>query len=108
MIVQCENCKVWFEDVYRSYVCPHRAFPANDGQNNFQVHEDSYLSTQAPTGTRYFLFFDGGGCNDGDHDVVFEAYETEEAAKAAAREWIKRKYDSRWFIVKGERVICEL
>lgn len=48
MIVQCPKCRVWFEDVYRSTICLHSAFLANDGQNNFTVHENAYLSTQPP------------------------------------------------------------
>lgn len=48
MIVHCETCKMWFEDVFRSTECPHAAFPANDGRNNFRVHEDAYLSGEAP------------------------------------------------------------
>ena len=48
MVVQCSDCKKWFEDVYRSTICPHDAFLANDGQNNFSVHDDAYLSNVAP------------------------------------------------------------
>lgn len=44
MIVKCETCLREFEDVYRSYVCPHDPFPANDGNNNFEMHHDAYLS----------------------------------------------------------------
>jgi hypothetical protein len=48
MIVQCEKCQRYFEDVYRSYVCPHDAFPANDGHNNFRVHNEAYIGNTAP------------------------------------------------------------
>lgn len=44
MIVSCEKCGASFEDEYRSTICPHSAFPANDGSNNFKVHEDAYFS----------------------------------------------------------------
>lgn len=43
MIVDCLKCRMRFEDEYRSTVCPHAAFPANDGHNNFKVHDDAYL-----------------------------------------------------------------
>lgn len=48
MIQQCEECKKWFEDIFRDTSCPHKAFPANDGNNNFHVHEDAYLSDIEP------------------------------------------------------------
>lgn len=48
MIVQCHKCDMYFENEYRSYVCPHNAFNANDGFNNFSVHEDAYLSNTLP------------------------------------------------------------
>ncbi len=54
MIVQCVKCDVWFEDVYRDTVCPHEAFPANDGQNNFAVHDDAYLDKDKPSQERIF------------------------------------------------------
>ncbi len=44
MIVRCEECKKYFEDEFRSYVCPHYTFAANDGNNNFAHHPESYLS----------------------------------------------------------------
>ena len=43
MIVRCEQCLWYFDDEFRSTLCPHAAFPANDGQNNFEVHNDAYL-----------------------------------------------------------------
>lgn len=48
MIVHCNQCTMWFDDEFRSTLCPHAAFPANDGNNNFQVHEDAYLSKDPP------------------------------------------------------------
>jgi hypothetical protein len=49
MITKCKKCKKYFEDEFRSYICPHDAFPANDGNNNFKVHNDSYLGDSIPT-----------------------------------------------------------
>jgi hypothetical protein len=43
MIVLCATCRRRFEDQYRSTVCPHPAFPANDCFNNFTVHNDAFL-----------------------------------------------------------------
>ena len=43
MIVRCETCHWTFEDEYRLTICPHPAFRANDGHNNFAVHEDAHL-----------------------------------------------------------------
>lgn len=48
MIIKCEDCVMWFDDEYRSTECPHRAFPANDGHNNFKAHDDAYLSSTPP------------------------------------------------------------
>ena len=50
MVVYCEDCERYFEDEFRSTVCPHNAFPANDGDNNFTVHDDAYLSEPLPQG----------------------------------------------------------
>lgn len=46
MIVRCKQCQMYFEDCYRSTICPHDPFPANDGNNNFEVHNDAYLSPE--------------------------------------------------------------
>lgn len=51
MIVYCEVCERYFEDEFRSTVCPHNAFPANDGDNNFAIHEGTYLGVD-PLGER--------------------------------------------------------
>jgi hypothetical protein len=48
MVVRCRKCKRFFEDVYRSTICPHGTFAANDGQNNFAHHPESYLSAEWP------------------------------------------------------------
>lgn len=49
MIVQCDKCSVRFDDEFRTTICPHDPFLANDGHNNFALHSDSYIS--APTMT---------------------------------------------------------
>ncbi len=48
MIVNCALCNKFFEDEYRSVLCPHNPFLANDGQNNFAIHPTSYLSDKPP------------------------------------------------------------
>jgi hypothetical protein len=54
MIIRCAKCDLWFEDVYRDTSCPHTAFPANDGDNNFVVHDDAYLSVETPSAELIF------------------------------------------------------
>ena len=49
MITHCKQCLMYFDDEFRSTLCPHQAFPANDGNNNFAVYEDAYLSNSHPT-----------------------------------------------------------
>jgi hypothetical protein len=49
MIVKCRQCKIYFDDEFRIIHCPHMAFPANDGHNNFRYHHDSYLSMLPPS-----------------------------------------------------------
>lgn len=44
MIVKCSECRRTFDDTYRSTLCPHETFPANDGANNFVHHPESHLS----------------------------------------------------------------
>lgn len=51
MIVECETCGSKFEDEYRTYICPHEAFPANNGDNTFTVHKDAYLHNSIMTKT---------------------------------------------------------
>lgn len=48
MIVHCNQCTMWFDDEFRNTTCPHAAFLANDGQNNFKVHDDAYLNKEPP------------------------------------------------------------
>jgi hypothetical protein len=48
MIVQCADCKNWYDDEFRLTYCPHAAFAANDGTNHFHIHTDAYLSADAP------------------------------------------------------------
>lgn len=55
MIVGCDSCGARFEDTYRSTLCPHNAFPANDGNNVFTVHEESYLERSSRYDEAYFL-----------------------------------------------------
>jgi hypothetical protein len=50
MIRDCFWCKNFYDDEFRSTICPHSAFPANDGHNNFRVHDESYLSDSPPVG----------------------------------------------------------
>ncbi len=39
---------MYLDDEFRTTVCPHEAFAANDGKNNFKVHNDAYLSSKKP------------------------------------------------------------
>jgi hypothetical protein len=48
MIVFCLECRRYYDDQYRLTYCPHEAFNANDGQNNFAYNLDAYLSDDAP------------------------------------------------------------
>lgn len=43
MIVECPLCDWEFDDTYRSTICPHGTFLANDGHNNFAHHPDAHL-----------------------------------------------------------------
>jgi hypothetical protein len=36
------------DDAFRYTICPHPTFAANDGQNNFAHHPESYLATAPP------------------------------------------------------------
>jgi hypothetical protein len=44
MIVTCSKCEARFDDEYRTTICPHETFAANDGQNNFAHHPEAYLA----------------------------------------------------------------
>jgi hypothetical protein len=48
MIIRCRECEKYFDDEYRTTICPHETFPANDGENRFAHHPESYLSSSAP------------------------------------------------------------
>lgn len=48
MIIRCEKCAMYFDDEYRTTICFHDAFPANDGRNNFRVNESAYLDSEPP------------------------------------------------------------
>ena len=43
MITLCGNCGYTFDDEYRTTICPHETFAANDGRNNFAHHPGSVL-----------------------------------------------------------------
>lgn len=47
MIVKCQKCAKRFDDEFRTTICPHDTFAANDGYNNFAHHPDSYLESDA-------------------------------------------------------------
>jgi hypothetical protein len=49
MIVTCQKCQARFDDEYRWTICPHETFAANDGQNNFAHHPESYLTADERT-----------------------------------------------------------
>lgn len=42
--MHCEACGARFDDEFRTTVCPHGTFAANDGRNNFAHHPESHLS----------------------------------------------------------------
>lgn len=48
MIVMCEECGKRFDDEYRTTICPHDTFAANDGRNNFAHQPSSFLETAKP------------------------------------------------------------
>lgn len=49
MIVKCQRgCARYFDDEFRDTICPHEPFLANDGQNNFAYHPESYLGDEEP------------------------------------------------------------
>lgn len=49
MIVRCDKCEKYFNDVYRFTFCPHKTFLANDGTNHFDYYDESYISKNPPT-----------------------------------------------------------
>jgi hypothetical protein len=46
VIVTCGNCRIRFDDEFRTTICPHGTFAANDGQNNFTHHPEAFLGTE--------------------------------------------------------------
>ncbi len=44
MVTTCNACQCRYDDEFRSTICPHDLFPANDGQNNFTVHHESKIT----------------------------------------------------------------
>jgi hypothetical protein len=50
MIVPCaRGCGVYFDDEFRTTICPHQTFAANNGLNAFAHHPESYRSTEPPS-----------------------------------------------------------
>lgn len=46
MIVDCtRGCGARFDDEFRTTICPHHTFAANDGQNRFAHHPEAFLET---------------------------------------------------------------
>lgn len=43
MLIRCSTCQRVLDDQFRTTICPHQTFAANDGANNFAHHPDSYL-----------------------------------------------------------------
>lgn len=44
MIIDCPHgCGARLDDEFRTTVCPHETFAANDGGNNFRHHPEAYL-----------------------------------------------------------------
>lgn len=41
MKTKCNTCWIEYDDEFRSTLCPHPTFPANDGNNTFQHQVDS-------------------------------------------------------------------
>jgi hypothetical protein len=43
MKIQCSKCNARFDDEFRTTICPHETFAANDGRNNFAHHPETPL-----------------------------------------------------------------
>jgi hypothetical protein len=39
----CTKCRAMFDDEFRTTICPHETFAANDGYNNFRHYPESLL-----------------------------------------------------------------
>lgn len=48
MKTKCQTCWTEYDDEFRSTLCPHPAFLANDGNNEFLVHSSSLGPGQIP------------------------------------------------------------
>ena len=48
MIVKCPNCPKYFDDQFRTTLCPHDTFMANNGQNWFSYYPQSWLANREP------------------------------------------------------------
>ncbi len=59
MIMQCQKCLKAFDDEFRSTICPHGTFAANDGANNFAHDTTSYLGP-ADQAHETVYTYDGG------------------------------------------------
>lgn len=53
MIVKCEACSQEFDDEFRSTICPHDTFYANNGRNEFAHHPKAFLSSDTTTERNY-------------------------------------------------------
>jgi len=114
MIIQCKKCKMYLEDQYRRAICPHSAFPANDGNNCFRIHHEAYLSEDPPTtmpidaqisGLKlYFVYYNSGSCNMGDHQCDLEQFDTLAEAEQRIKELRKTGYDDDIRLVPGDYV----
>lgn len=43
----CTHCDTRYDDEFRSTICPHETFAANDGHNNFAHHPESFFHREA-------------------------------------------------------------
>lgn len=43
MKVYCAQCDTRYDDEFRTTICPHETFAANDGKNNFAHHPESFI-----------------------------------------------------------------
>ena len=48
MIIQCNKCKMYYDDQFRLTICPHNTFSANDGWNYFRHYPESWYHVQPP------------------------------------------------------------
>ncbi len=49
MTVTCASCGAEFDDEFRTTICPHATFAANDGTNRFAHHPESVLRRPSTT-----------------------------------------------------------